>query len=114
MSFLNFLFRGPINSDAIEELNAEDYKKAISNGRVQLVDVRTSREFASRHIKGAQNIDYFQQSAFKATFSKMDKDKPVYLYCQSGNRSKKAARKLVDMGFSAVYDLRGGYRTWKY
>lgn len=114
MSILNFLFKRQTNLDAIKVLNVEDYRNAISNGKVQLVDVRTSREFASEHIKGAKNIDYFQQSAFKATFSKMDKDRPVYLYCQSGNRSQKAARKLVDMGFSSVYDLRGGYRMWKY
>ncbi|WP_396590932.1 rhodanese-like domain-containing protein [Allomuricauda sp. R78024] len=114
MSFLNFLFRGPINTEAIKVLNVEEYKKAISNNNIQLVDVRTSQEFASEHIRGAQNVDYFQQSKFKATFSKMDRDKPVYLYCQSGNRSQKAARKLVDMGFGSVYDLRGGYNKWKY
>ncbi|MEC8830755.1 MAG: rhodanese-like domain-containing protein [Bacteroidota bacterium] len=36
------------------------------------------------------------------------------MYCQSGNRSQRAARKLVKMGFTEVYDLRGGYRTWSY
>lgn len=114
MSILNFLFKRQTNTEGIEVLNAEDYRNAISNGKVQLVDVRTSREFASGHIKGAQNIDFFKQPEFKATFSKMDSDKPVYLYCQSGNRSQKAARKLVAMGFSAVYDLHGGYSMWKY
>ncbi len=113
MSILNFLFKGPIKSDAIKVLNTEDFKNAIANNHVQLVDVRTSREFKSGHIKGARNIDYFQQSTFKAACSKMDKDKPLYLYCQSGNRSQKAARKLIAFGFDCVYDLRGGYNMWK-
>ena len=43
----------------------------------------------------------------------MDKDKPVYLYCRSGARSQKAARKLIDMGFEKVYDLKGGFMRWK-
>jgi rhodanese-related sulfurtransferase len=114
MSILDFLFKKQTNIEAIEVLNAEDFRNAISNKKVQLVDVRTSRELTSGHIKGAQNIDFFKQPEFKATFSKMNKDEPVYLYCQSGNRSQKAAKKLVAMGFSTVYDLRGGYSMWKY
>ncbi|SNY95303.1 rhodanese-like domain-containing protein [Flagellimonas pacifica] len=114
MSILDFLFGGANNSDAIEVLGKEDYKKAITKGKIQLVDVRTAREFAAGHIKGACNIDYFNPSAFKADFAEMKKDKPVYLYCQSGNRSQKAAKKLVGMGFSMIYDLKGGYRTWNY
>lgn len=114
MSILNFLFGEQNLPDTIKILDGEDYKKAISHGKVQLVDVRTRAEFASGHIKGANNIDFFQGSAFEAAFSKMKKDKPVYLYCQSGNRSQKAARKLVEMGFGEVYDLRGGYRAWSY
>ena len=114
MSFLSFLFKGSKLPDSIKLLGPEDYKRAISNGKVQLVDVRTRGEFMSGHIKGAQNIDFFQRSSFERAFSKMDKKKPLYLYCQSGNRSQKAARRLVEMGFSEVYDLRGGYRIWNY
>ncbi len=114
MSILNFLFGEQNLPDTIKILDREDYKKAISNGKVQLVDVRTRAEFASGHIKGASNIDFFQGAAFESAFSRMKKDKPVYLYCQSGNRSQKAARRLAQMGFAEVYDLRGGYRTWSY
>lgn len=114
MSILSFLFKEQDLPDTIKILDREEYKKAISKGKVQLVDVRTRAEFVSGHIKGARNIDFFQGSAFEAAFLKMKKDKPIYLYCQSGNRSQKAARKLVEMGFAEVYDLRGGYRTWSY
>lgn len=114
MSLLSFLFKGQALPDEVEILDREDYKKAITKGKVQLVDVRTKREFMSGHINGAKNIDFFQGSTFEIAFSKLKKDKPIYLYCQSGNRSQKAARKLVNMGFTKVYDLRGGYRTWSY
>ena len=114
MSILSFLFGEQNLPDTIKILDREEYKNAISKGKVQLVDVRTRAEFMSGHIKGANNIDFFQGSAFESACSKMKKEKPVYLYCQSGNRSQKAARRLVEMGFTEVYDLRGGYRTWSY
>ena len=114
MSILNFLFREQQLPDTIKILDREEYKKAISNGKVQLVDVRTRTEFMSGHIKGASNIDFFQGSTFESAFAKLKKEKPVYLYCQSGNRSQKAARRLVEMGFTEIFDLRGGYRTWSY
>ncbi len=109
MSLLSFLFKGQTLPDQVQLLDREDYKTAISKGKVQLVDVRTRAEFMAGHIKGASNIDFFQGSAFQAAFSKLKKDKPLYIYCQSGNRSQKAVRILVDMGFQEVYDLRGGY-----
>jgi len=114
MSILSFLFKGLQVPEEVKILDREDYKKAISKGKVQLVDVRTRGEFMAGHIKGAGNIDFFQGSNFESAFSKLKKDKPLYIYCQSGNRSQKAARKLVNMGFKEVYDLRGGYRTWTY
>ncbi|MCK0160988.1 rhodanese-like domain-containing protein [Allomuricauda sp. F6463D] len=114
MSIFSFLFKEQNLPDEIDILDREDYKNAISKGKVQLVDVRTRGEFMSGHIKGAKNIDFFQGASFETAFSKLNKDQPIYLYCQSGNRSQKAARKLVIMGFSKVYDLRGGYRAWSY
>jgi len=34
------------------------------------------------------------------------------LYCRSGNRSKKSAEKLIDLGFKKIYDLKGGFIEW--
>jgi len=114
MSIFSFLFKEQNLPDEIQIMDREAYKEAISKGKVQLVDVRTKGEFMSGHIKGAKNIDFFQGSAFETAFSKLRKDVPVYIYCQSGNRSQKAAKRLVDLGFTKVYDLRGGYRSWSH
>ncbi len=112
MSILEFLFGKKPTPDNIVVLEKKEYKQAMASQEVQPVDVRTAREFNSGHIPGAINVDFFKPSSFKKVFSDIDKDKPVYLYCQSGNRSLKAAKKLVDMGFSIVYDLKGGYKDW--
>ncbi len=113
MSFLSSLFGGSaLNSDKFEVLDKNAFKAAIRQKKVQLVDVRTPREYKGGHIGKAINIDLFQGGSFKQAIEKLDKSKPVYLYCRSGSRSKKAAQKILDMGFEKVYDLKGGYMRW--
>ena len=73
--------------------------KAQQDNDVQLVDVRTAKEFNDGAIKNALNIDFFQQEIFNEEFGKLNKEQPVYLYCRSGNRSHQAALKLEAMGF---------------
>ncbi|MGJ5641265.1 rhodanese-like domain-containing protein [Formosa sp. S-31] len=113
MSLLSFLFgKRPNTHNAIKVLNAKAFKEGISQKKVQLVDVRTPKEYKDGHIKGAKNIDFFS-AKFIPEFSKLDKDKPVYLYCRSGARSKNSAKKLATIGFTEIYDLKGGYLNYK-
>tara|TARA_B100001093_G_scaffold339855_1_gene324625 strand:+ start:3483 stop:3863 length:381 start_codon:yes stop_codon:yes gene_type:complete len=97
--------------DKFEILEYMEFKNQIINN-VQLVDVRTSEEFNAGHIEGAINIDFKNEEVFYQSFQRLDKKNPVYVYCRSGNRSKKSADKLLEMGFSKVYDLKGGYIDW--
>ena len=94
--------------DKFEILEYMEFKNQIVNN-VQLIDVRTSEEFNAGHIEGAINIDFKNEEVFYQSFQRLDKKNPVYVYCRSGNRSKKSADKLLEMGFSKVYDLKGGY-----
>ncbi len=113
MSLLSSLFGSKAQeSKRIAVLNNEEYKAAVQGKNVQLVDVRTANEYKMGHIENAINIDFFNSANFLKSFGKLDKEKPVYLYCQSGNRSYKAAKLLLKMGFSKIFDLRGGYVRW--
>lgn len=94
-------------------LSASQYKEALASEAVQLVDVRTAAEFRSGHIENAMNIDFYQQPQFEEKFSKLDKTRPVYLYCRSGSRSRQAAQKLLAKGFTQIFDLHGGFMAWK-
>lgn len=112
MSFLSSFFGSTATqTDTITILDKVAFKKAIAND-VQLVDVRTPKEYQSGYIKNAKNIDYFNKDAFTAAFEKLDKNEPVYIYCRSGNRSQKAAQRLDSLGFKKIYDLEGGYMNW--
>ncbi len=78
---------------------------------VQLVDVRTPKEFAQGHIENALNINYFSEN-FKDSLSVLNKDKPVYIYCRSGKRSAKSVSKFKEAGFDTIYELEGGMLNW--
>ena len=79
---------------------------------VQLVDVRTQKEFGVSHLKDAQNI-CVTNNDFQEKVKTLDKNKPVYVYCKKGGRSAKAAKILTKMGFTKVYDLQGGILNWE-
>ena len=114
MSFFNSLFGVRAqNTDHIKIIDVIAFKSAIYKKDIQLIDVRTPREFNASHIAKAINVDFYQQNQFVDKFSKLDKNRPVYLYCRSGSRSQKAARRLVKMGFTEVFDLKGGFLNWK-
>ncbi|AEE51068.1 rhodanese-like domain-containing protein [Haliscomenobacter hydrossis] len=87
------------------------FKKTIQSKKIQLVDVRTPAEFSAGSIEGAQNIDV-KSSEFKTMAAKLDKKRPVAVYCLSGIRSARAAGILKEMGFKKIYNLDGGYTAW--
>lgn len=86
-------------------------KAEIGEGDLQLVDVRTAKEFANGHIANALNID-INGSDFQNNISKLDKEKPVFLYCKKGGRSHRAANLMKELGFQKIYDYSGGYDEW--
>jgi rhodanese-related sulfurtransferase len=108
MSIFSTLFgpRTPQDS-AIKLLTSEAFRTQVQVKNVQLVDVRTPLEYKNGHLKNAINIDFFSEK-FDSEFNKLNKEKAIYLYCRSGNRSRKAANKLATMGFIEIYDLEGG------
>jgi thioredoxin len=86
-------------------------KKYDSLATNQLVDVRTPDEYQKGHLVNAQNVD-FRGLDFDKQIEKLDKGKPVFVYCLSGGRSAGAARKMVDAGFRQVFELQGGFLKW--
>lgn len=94
-------------------VNADEFDEGIKKQNPQILDVRTSKEFAEGHIQNAINIDWENSAKFKRKSAKLDKSKPVYIYCLAGVRSKKAAQWLASNGFNNVISLDGGIKAWK-
>ncbi|MFT7072898.1 rhodanese-like domain-containing protein [Patiriisocius sp. Uisw_017] len=100
-------------SEIIEVVAPKAMFEILSENRdAQLVDVRTDKEFLVSHLKNAQNI-CVTDTDFKERVASLDKAKPIYVYCNKGGRSAKAAAILKDMGFTKIYDLQGGITEWE-
>jgi len=96
-----------------ENVTAEEFKALIEKKEGIILDVRTKSEVAGGKIGNAINLDYYSDT-FKSDLDKLDKNRPVYVYCRSGNRSGEAKKIMTLMGFKAVYNLKGGYSNWPY
>lgn len=99
----NFFYQRKVLTTLTQEAFIEGYRKA------QLIDVREPNEFESGHILGARNIPLSQ---LKLRMKEIRPDKPVYLYCQSGSRSGRAAVILHKRGYNELYHLKGGFKKW--
>lgn len=102
-SAYNYFHQRKVVKALSQEEFVEGYRKA------QLIDVREPNEFDAGHILGARNIPLSQ---IKTRLKEMRPDKPVYLYCQSGMRSGRAAQMLYKKGYRDLSHLKGGFKQW--
>ena len=92
-------------------IDADAFAQLITKADVQLVDVRTTAEFQQGHLADALLIDFKAADFDALCVEKLDKSRPVAVYCRSGKRSAAAAQRLAAAGFT-VYNLRGGILEW--
>jgi rhodanese-related sulfurtransferase len=77
-----------------------------------VVDVREPGEYGAGHILGAKNVPLARLGAAPGELGKK-KDRPVIIYCESGNRSAKALAALKAQGFTRTFNLAGGLDGWR-
>ena len=94
-------------------VSTEEMQELLELEDIQLVDVRTAEEYETGYIEHSQNIDYMSPT-FDEELTKLDKTKPIMVYCKSGGRSGKCSKKLKEAGFKKVYDLEGGMAKWQF
>ena len=102
-------------SDAqqVEKLNAKEFKDLMEKTPNKIVlDVRTNGEVAQGVLPQATQNDYNGQN-FESQINKLDKAKPVFVYCAVGGRSGSASGILAKKGFKQVYNLDGGINAWR-
>ena len=109
---LTLLAFGPASAQSPQLLNASDFEKKLEATKNKIIlDVRTQSEYDQGHLVNATLIDYYKND-FKQQLGKLDKNKPVFVYCAAGGRSGSAIDILTDLGFKKIYDLQGGMRAW--
>lgn len=102
----------PKESATVVDLSTADFQKKLAADNTAIVlDVRTPQEYANGHLVNATIINFFDAD-FKEKVNKLDKSKPVFVYCAVGGRSANASKILQESGFKTVYNLLGGFNGW--
>lgn len=96
-----------------KKITAEEAKTRIDKDEdVIIVDVRTLEEYNEGHIENAILIP--NETIIDNQPEQLpDLDSEILIYCRSGNRSQQATEKLIEMGYTNVYDF-GGIIDWPY
>lgn len=97
----------------INTVTVQDLAKRNEQGPVDVIDVRTPVEYREVHAKMARNVPLDSLDP-KAVMQARNgtADQPLYVICQSGNRSGKACQKFLDAGYSNVVSVEGGTKAW--
>ncbi|MDA3818626.1 MAG: thioredoxin domain-containing protein [Prolixibacteraceae bacterium] len=95
----------------VNQINAVEFQKIVSSKKGTLLDVRTKGEFASGHIEGAGQLNYYALN-FRQKLLLLPTDQPIFLYCNTGYRSKRATGILAENGYKQMYNLEQGIMDW--
>lgn len=87
------------------------YEMLIKNQDALIIDVRPESKFEAYRMNDA--ILAASQKELMEIVKDQPKEKPLFIYCEYGDRSKTAGKLLVKKGFKQVYDLKGGLKKWK-
>jgi rhodanese-related sulfurtransferase len=99
-------------SNNFQSLTALAFKEKLNTEKnSQILDVRTPEEFATGHLENAVNINWNSEN-FDQQIKKFNKTKPIFVNCQAGGRSKKAAERLFSLGFKKIFELKSGINDW--
>jgi rhodanese-related sulfurtransferase len=109
---ISLFFVNCSGQEEIKSISTKELKVLLADKNIQLMDVRSPKEIKAGAIKTAFFANYFEEDFYKKAAKQLDKSKPVYLYCRTGNRSGKSAKILQKKGFD-VYNVFGGYKQWE-
>jgi rhodanese-related sulfurtransferase len=83
-----------------------------NNDDMLIIDIRAATEYKNAHIKGAKNIPLNEFASGIDGYAKF-KDKPILIYCNSGNTTTRTIKLLKKAGFNKINNLEGGIAAWK-
>ncbi len=99
-------------SAKINQVHPVQFNQLIKIPGGVLLDVRTQNEFKNGHIANAGQLNYYALD-FRKRLLLLPRNEPIYLYCNTGWRSEKAAQILTENGYKNVYNLEHGIMDWE-
>ena len=105
--YLIFKLFGFLGRLGIKQLSPKEFDKKKG---MMILDVRTDKDYERGHIPGAIHVPL---SDIGDKIKKLKKDKELVVYCENGNRSIWAIKRLMGMGYKKLFNLKGGYLAWK-
>lgn len=94
-------------------VSARELHQLIAAGRpAELLDVRTPAEFAAAHVPGAKLVPLDELDCPKFLKQRDPGEGPIYVFCQSGSRARRAVEKFQRTGFDGCVLVEGGTQAW--
>ena len=99
-----------IGGGTLETWSVDEVQAVFDADRIVLIDVRTPQEYMLHHIAGSllAPMAFFDPAKLPA-----QGEKRIVLFCGSGNRSGRAAKKALDAGIDRIAHMGGGFGAWK-
>lgn len=92
-----------------EIISLDEFKDVMKSNHTQIIDLRGVSEYKTGHIKGTENLFI---GTLEQNLSKIKKDQPVVIHCQSGDRATIGYSLLVKHGFKNIKNYSGGMNEW--
>ena len=97
----------------LNSINVQELANLANGTEVDVIDVRTPAEFREVHATIARNVPLDALEPHKVgTNGNGASNRPLYVICNSGNRSRKACEKLIEAGCANVVNVEGGTKAW--
>jgi len=95
---------------SVRDITPRELHERLQRGdNIDLVDVREPFEWEIGRIEGARLVPL---NTVQDSLDTFDASREIAIYCKSGVRSRKAAAKLLDAGFTRVFNVEGGILRW--
>ena len=104
----------------ITEISVGDFKQIFDNKMPVIIDIRTQKEYEAGSIPGAVHIPrgvlefkiHKEESWAGSRFSSPEKSEPIFIYCRTGGRGSLATKSLMQLGYTNVQSIQGGWEAW--
>ena len=106
----NRFFRKSATPAPASAVDVTEAQRRLDRREALLIDVREPDEWAAGHVAGATHIPL---GDLAARLAEVPRDRPVLLFCRSGNRSGKATAFLRQHGFGQAANVEGGIIAWQ-